>query len=320
MSGLLRLALGSPFIGPISTSANCSGKVAYLIPSIPPPMTYQDHLAQLSYFPTPDGNMAYLDQGEGEVILLLHGVPTSSWLYRHITPLLVQAGYRVIAPDMLGYGASDKPEGYELYANAEMARRLLDLMDQLQIEQWTHVFHDGGGLYTWELLRQCPERVKRLVMMNTIVYQAGFKPPMKFEPGLLAKAYVRQYCAPLGQRIVIHGTFKNGVKAKEVVTDDMLAGYKEPFLNAEPHSLYYFFTQTCRKIDDYSELHQSLDMPLTVIWGQHDHILVWEHIAEEVKRYFNLQEQDIHILDARHFIQEEKPEEIVEIILDKMED
>jgi haloalkane dehalogenase len=78
--------------------------------------------------------------------------------------------------------------------------------------------------------------------------------------------------------------------------------------------MYYFFTQTCFEVPDYRELHKSLNIPLTVIWGKHDEILVWKDIEEEVRKNFPIGESDIHILDAKHFIQEEEPERIVEII------
>ncbi|MFD2566902.1 alpha/beta fold hydrolase [Pseudotenacibaculum haliotis] len=280
--------------------------------------TYQEHLDKLHYYTTPEGKMAYLDEGKGEVILLLHGVPTSSWLYRKMIPLLTNSGYRVIAPDMLGYGASDKPNEYEVYSDEHMGRRLLSLMDHLNIHEWTHVFHDGGGLYTWAMLQQDPSKVKQLIMLNTIVYQEGFRPPLKFAPGRLAKVFAKQYSTSLGQKIVLIPTFKNGIDDKSVITEEMLEGYRIPFLYNGQHGLYYFFTQTCRKITDYRPLHQSLDIPLTVIWGKHDTMLVWKHLEKEVMSIFNIQPEDIHLLDAKHFIQEECPVEIAEIILNKM--
>ena len=281
-------------------------------------MQYDNYRAQLKTFPSVDGDMAYLDQGSGPVILLVHGVPTSSWLYRSISTQLVDQGYRVIAPDMLGYGASAKPKGYDIYNEANTGRRLSELMQHLAIDRWTQVFHDGGGLWTWEMLKLDASRVERLIMLNTIVYQPGFKPPLKFEKGLIAKLYTKLYCSPLGQPLLVNGTFKNGIKNKAVINKEMLAGYKKPLRQKGHRALYYFFTQTCREIPDYTTLHQSLNIPLHVIWGQHDDMLVWDHIAEEVKNNFRLSPNDIQLLDAKHFIQEELPDEIAQKILVSM--
>ena len=281
-------------------------------------MTYHQHLNTLKYFESSDGKMAYVDEGQGEVILLVHGVPTSSWLYRKIIPILAENGYRVIAPDMIGFGQSDKPDAYELYSAENTGRRLLELMDYLNIESWSQVFHDGGGLWTWYMLKLDASRVRQLFMLNTIVCQEGFKPPLKFEEGIIAKLFVRMYSVSFLQAMAINPTFKNGIHNKSVVNAEMLQGYKTPLLKNGHHGLYYFFTQTCQKIDDYSALHQSLNIPRTVIWGKHDDMLVWEDNAPKIKANFNIEAGDIHLLDAKHFIQEERPEEIAKIILAKM--
>ena len=277
-------------------------------------MNYAIYKSQLKYFTSSDGKMAYLDEGNGEVILLLHGVPTSSWLYRNVCTELIKKGFRVVAPDMLGFGASDKPKGYDIYSAKNAGKRIIELMDHLQIKRWVHVFHDGGGLWTWEMIRGNTSRIKCLVMLNTIVYQEGFKPPLKFDRGLIGKIYSRLYSSKIGQSIVINPTFKNGLSNRQIINEKMLEGYKRPLLGAGHRAMYYFFTQTCKSIDDYSVLHLSLDIPLCVIWGREDSILVWENIEEEVQSNFNVDLEDIHILDANHFIQEEESYKVATLI------
>ncbi|MDF1695111.1 MAG: alpha/beta fold hydrolase [Saprospiraceae bacterium] len=282
--------------------------------------TYSQYQSNLLYFESQEGKMAYFDEGQGECILLLHGVPTSSWLYRKIIPILLQKGYRVIAPDMLGYGSSDKPEGYELYSDFKMGERILRMMAHLEVGSWSHVFHDGGGLWTWAMLEQDQTKVKNLFMLNTIIYQTGFKPPIKFEKGIIAKLFTRLYSySKFTQKISIDPTFKNGIHHKNKISSDMLEGYKVPLKGKGHLALYYFFTQTCKQIKDYSPLHQSLKIPLTVIWGKWDDVLRWEGNEEHVKLNFTVSQDDIHLIDAKHFIQEEQPEEIAEIIIQKLQ-
>lgn len=263
--------------------------------------------------------MAYFDGGSGPCILLLHGVPTSSWLYRKIIPILIEKGYRIIAPDMLGYGSSNKPEGYDIYSDTNTGERILKLMDYLKIQSWSHVFHDGGGLWTWAMLEMDQSRVSSLFMLNTIVYQDGFNPPLKFSKGFFARIFARLYSfSGFTQKLSIDPTFKNGIKAKNKVTKSMLEGYKKPLIKNGHHALYYFFTQTCKQIKDYNKIHKSLKMPTTVIWGKWDDVLVWEGNEQKVRSNFNILEEDIHIIDAKHFIQEEKPELIAKIIIEKL--
>ena len=132
--------------------------------------TIEQHREQQKRIAVEGDNMAYSDVGTGPVILLVHGVPTSSWLYRHIIADLSQRGYRVIAPDLLGFGNSDKPKGIDIYNMDKQAKRLLKLMDDLRIDSWTHVLHDAGGIWSWELMQLVErERVENMVVLNTII-------------------------------------------------------------------------------------------------------------------------------------------------------
>lgn len=116
----------------------------------------------------------YLDEGEGEPVLLLHGEPTWSYLYRKLIPPLAEVA-RVIAPDYLGFGRSDKPlavEGYSYDGHAASVERLADALD---LRGATVVVQDWGGPIGLRLAVERPDRVARLVVMNTGIF-AG-RPP-----------------------------------------------------------------------------------------------------------------------------------------------
>jgi haloalkane dehalogenase len=112
----------------------------------------------------------YLDEGPGdapETVLCLHGQPTWSYLYRKMLPVFVAAGQRVIAPDLLGFGRSDKPEDEAFYTFTRHRDLLLALVRQLDLQQVTLVVQDWGGLLGLTLPLDLPGVVKRLVVMNT---------------------------------------------------------------------------------------------------------------------------------------------------------
>ena len=107
------------------------------------------------------------DKGENEVFLCLHGEPTWSYLYRKMIPVFTQAGSRVIAPDLLGFGKSDKPVEEETYTFEFHRNYLIALIERLDLHNVTLVCQDWGGLLGLTLPPLMPERFKRLIIMNT---------------------------------------------------------------------------------------------------------------------------------------------------------
>ncbi|MEM7085838.1 MAG: alpha/beta hydrolase [Bacteroidota bacterium] len=277
-------------------------------------MTYKDFRAKQSSFQSSDGTIKYIDQGHGSVILLLHGVPTSGWLYRHMIDELAKT-HRVIAPDMLGFGSSQSPEGYAIYSEENHAKRLLALMNSLQIESWNHVMHDAGGLWTWELIKQQPQRISKLVILNTIIYEEGFDPPIRFNKGFLARVAMWAYRNGVSTNAMLKGLFNAGMTKNTLSTTD-IQGYKTPLLEGKTKAMYYFFTQTCNLLPDISEAVKNIAVPVALIWGKNDDFLSWEPQKNKVIKDLRISEENLHILEAKHFIQEEKPLEIVQIILD----
>ena len=112
----------------------------------------------------------YLDEGDasGETILLLHGEPTWSYLYRHVIPPLVAAGHRCVAPDLVGFGKSDKPTDRFAYTYQNHLDWLREtVIDTIDLHDLTLVCHDWGGLLGLRLLAEHPDRFRRLIATNT---------------------------------------------------------------------------------------------------------------------------------------------------------
>ncbi len=114
--------------------------------------------------------VAYTDAGEGEPVILLHGIPTWSFLYREVIPILAHE-HRVLAPDLLGHGYSDRRDRFDRSLRAQTAM-ILRFMDALGIERATIVGHDTGGGVALILGIEHPDRVKRLVLSNIVAYDS----------------------------------------------------------------------------------------------------------------------------------------------------
>jgi pimeloyl-ACP methyl ester carboxylesterase len=107
-----------------------------------------------------------LDEGEGDPILLLHGFPDSSRLWRYQISALAEAGYRVIVPDLRGFGESDKPERVEAYTMPILVGDVVEVLNALEVDRATVVAHDLGAVLAWGLAAFRPERVQRLVALS----------------------------------------------------------------------------------------------------------------------------------------------------------
>jgi haloalkane dehalogenase len=118
---------------------------------------------------TSDGlRMAVIDEGSGPVVLLLHGEPSWSFLYRTMIPVFVDAGYRVVVPDLIGFGRSDKPAALEDYTYARHVEWLRSaLLDELDLTGITLVCQDWGGLLGLRLAAEHPDRFASIVAANT---------------------------------------------------------------------------------------------------------------------------------------------------------
>lgn len=113
----------------------------------------------------------YVDEGEATapVVLMMHGEPTWSFLYRKMIPIIVAAGYRVIAPDLIGFGRSDKPSHRSDYTYQRHVDWIRELLIQLKLEGVTLVCQDWGGLIGLRLVGEHPEKFARVVAANTML-------------------------------------------------------------------------------------------------------------------------------------------------------
>jgi pimeloyl-ACP methyl ester carboxylesterase len=114
-----------------------------------------------------------VDQGEGPAVLLLHGFPDSADVWRHQVPALVEAGFRVIAPDQRGMGDSDAPAERDAYTNQQFFADLTGILEVLGLETVDVVGHDIGAGFAWGMAALMPQRVRRLAVLS-VGHPAGY--------------------------------------------------------------------------------------------------------------------------------------------------
>jgi haloalkane dehalogenase len=136
--------------------------------------TPDEHFADLPEFPFEpsyleiDGlRLARVDEGEGQPVVFVHGEPTWSFLWRKVIPPVRGAGFRCVAPDLAGFGRSDKPTEIGWYSYDRHAELMMALVEELDLREATVVCHDWGGPIGLRLAVELPDRVDRLVVMDT---------------------------------------------------------------------------------------------------------------------------------------------------------
>lgn len=253
------------------------------------------------------GRMHYVDEGEGPPIVLVHGTPVWSFVYRHLIRDLA-ATHRVIAPDHLGFGLSDKPED-GAYRPADHARRLGALIEHLELRDVVLVVHDfGGPIGLWYAVEN-PDNVRGLVLFNTWMWSLAGTPAERMSRMLSGTVgrflYRRLNVSP---RWLIPMLF--GDRSK--LTPDIHRHYTGVFPTAaERQAPWVFARELIGSTDWYESLWSRreaiAEMPTLLLWGMRDtafppdSLRRWEGALRRARV--------VEFADAGHFVQEEAPAE-----------
>jgi cis-3-alkyl-4-acyloxetan-2-one decarboxylase len=263
----------------------------------------------------------YIDVGAGPPVLLLHGNPSWSYMYRRLIAAL-RDRHRVVAPDHIGMGRSDKPPRaaypYDLARRVADLERLLDCLDL--DEPLTLVVHDWGGMIGLAWAVEHPERVARLVLMNT----AAFPMP----EGKRLPTVLRLVRVPVLGEVLVRGlnAFALGAALVGVRRRPMPAAVRRRYL--APYRSWQRRVAIQAFVDDIplrdgdrsypivaataARLDRLAAVPTLVCWGMRDPVFDADYLAEWERR---MPHADVHRIDAGHYVLEDAPE-VVQLIDD----
>jgi len=226
------------------------------------------------YFDLNPYKLHYLDEGEGEVLLFLHGNPTWSFYYRNLIQNFKDR-YRCIAPDHIGCGFSDKPQDYS-YTLTTHIDNLEKLVDFLDLKNITLVVHDWGGAIGMGLAVRKPELIKRLVLFNTASFLSTDIP---LGIGLCRMPFLGTILIR-DLNFFVRGVLRFGLKRRERLTQNVRAGYLAPYDSFENRIANLKFVQDIpmkQIVPSYSvmqyiesNLKQFDGYPILIIWGIED--------------------------------------------------
>lgn len=273
------------------------------------------------YFDRSGLQMHYLDEGRGPPVVMVHGNPTWSFYFRELVKAL-RAQFRCIVPDHIGCGLSDKP-GDDRYAYSLQSRvdDLEALLDHLRIEgPTTLVVHDWGGMIGLACALRRPERIARLVILNTAAF---LPPPGKRFPWQLRVLHGRNAWTELAVRGLNLFTWPatwmattkglpTAVKAGLMAPYDSWANRIAPlrFVQDIPTRPRHRSYDLCKGVDD--NLHRLADRPMLICWGERDFVFDRDFLNEWRRRF---PKAEVHgFPDAGHYVMEDAAERVVPLV------
>lgn len=264
--------------------------------------------------------IAYREAGNptNPTVLLLHGFPTSSHMFRNLIPALAK-NYHVIAPDYPGYGASDMPAAadYE-YSFANTADVITQLLDQKNVGDYAVYLMDYGAPVGFRMFAQDPERVSGFIIQNGNAYAEGLRE--FWEP---LKAYWANPSSENGDQLrgflgmdATKWQFTHGTQNPEAISPDNF--WHVQYLLDRPGNqevqleMFLDYGTNVAEYPKWQALFREHDVPTLLMWGQNDHIFPAEG-AHPYKR--DLTNLEFHLLDTGHFALEEFGDEIASRML-----
>jgi haloalkane dehalogenase len=257
--------------------------------------------------------LAHLDEGEGPPVLFVHGEPTWSFLWRKVIPPVRDAGYRCIAPDLAGFGRSDKPVDGDWYSYDRHTETIARLVQELDLQDATVVVHDWGGPIGLRIAVEHAERFSRIVILDTGLFTGHQEMNQAW---LAFRDFVeRTEDLPIG--LLVRGACKRDPG------DEVIAAYESPFPNPGSKAgarAFPLILPTSPEMPGAEAGQRVLDAlrsdtrPKLMLWGDSDPVLPLEtgrRFAAAIGA-----EIDHVIADASHFLQEDAGAEIGTLIAD----
>jgi haloalkane dehalogenase len=245
------------------------------------------------------------EEGDGEPVVCLHGVPSSCFLYRKVIAELAARGLRGVAFDLPGLGLADRPREFD-YSWTGLGRFAAEAVDALGLDRFHLVVHDIGGPVGFELAAAAPERVRSMTVLNTMVEVDSFRRPWSMAP--FARRGIGELLLATTRKPAFRALLNlQAIADRNASPKEEIYAYVD-LLKREDGGRAFLrimrsFERTRAKRDLYVGTLRDVPYPVQIVWGAEDPALTMDH-AEQARRAAGLDE--IHELPAKHFLQEDQ--------------
>lgn len=254
------------------------------------------------------------EQGDGEPVLCLHGVPASCFLYRKVLAGLASHGLRGVAFDLPGLGLAERPACFQ-YTWTGLGRFCRAAIDALALERFHLVVHDIGGPVGFELAAAAPDRVRSLTILNTIIEVDAFRRPWSMQP-FAVRGVGELWLAMLTKRSFRQIMYLQGIGDRSVVPPRELDAYVDLLKHEDGGRAFLKimrgFERTPEKRRLYESAVRNVPYPVQVVWGASDPALKLQLQGEQARRLTGVAQ--LHTLPAKHFLQEDQAPALADLI------
>jgi len=262
-----------------------------------------------NYIQLQQGHMHYVDEGKGEVILFVHGTPSWSFLYRDFIKSFSKT-HRCIALDHLGFGLSDKPGDFEGTPQAH-SQNLEEFINKLGLNNLTLVVHDFGGPIALAWAARHADKVKRVVLFNSWLWETATDPKVQ-KADKLINSFIGRFLY-LNLNISPKVLLKKGFADPQSLPKEVHLHYCKPFRDKQSrYGLYRIAQSLAGSSAWYGEQWNSLelleDKPWLILWGVKDQFFDSSFLKKWQERLPNAQ---VRRFDCGHFVQEEASTEAI---------
>jgi len=271
-----------------------------------------------NYFDVEGHKLHYIDEGEGETVLFVHGTPSWSFDYRNVIKKL-KRNYRCVAIDHIGFGLSDKPEYYD-YSTQNHSKTLEKFVLEKQLDNITLVVHDFGGAIGLDFAIRYPEKIKRLIILNSWLWSSKTDPEFIklskiLKSSLLPFLYRYLNFSP---RFILPGSFGDSKISKR-----LLKQYTKPFSDRTQRNGALAFANSLLNDQDWFELlwnkRQAISNKRTLfIWGMKDTVIKSYYLDKFQSGFSN--STTVKLATSGHFPQEEQADTVAKVMLDFLAD
>lgn len=257
-------------------------------------------------------NLHYIDEGEGETLLFVHGTPSWSFDFRNVI-LQLKDRYRCIALDHIGFGLSGKPSGYD-YSTQNHSCTLGAFVEKLNLENFTLVMHDFGGPIGVDFMLRNPGKANKMVFLNTWLWSSEGEPEFEkvkkvLKSPLLPFLYKWLNFSP---RFILPKSFGDNKLSSKIKQQ-----YTKPFANRKEREGALAFAKSLLEDQGWFEsLWQRKEeinrLPTKIVWGMKDPVIKPQNLEKLISGFPNA--KVLRLPTAGHFPQEEKPGEVADFI------